>query len=82
VAGDVVSDPTSSVLDLLLEHHPALLSVEEVIREMTAGADAFDARDRIEVALRRLVETGLAHRLGPFVFASHASVCSRAFETT
>ena len=75
-----MSDPTGTVLDLLLEHHPALLSVEEVIREMTAGADEFAARDRIEVAVRRLVETGLAHRLGPFVFASHAAVCSRAFE--
>ena len=80
MAGDAVSDPTGSVLDLLLEHHPALLSVEEVIREMTAGAEAFGARDRIEVALRRLVETGLAHRLGPFVFASHAAVCCRAPE--
>ena len=80
MAGDAVSDPTSSVLDLLLEHHPALLSVEEVIREMTAGTDAFDARDRIEVAIRRLVETGLAHRVGSFVFASHAAVSARAFE--
>jgi hypothetical protein len=80
VAGDVVSDPTGSVLDLLLEHHPSLLSVDEVIREMTAGTDEFGARDRIEVGVRRLVETGLAHRLGSFVFASHAAVCSRAFE--
>jgi hypothetical protein len=77
MAGDVVSDLTGTVLDLLLEHHPALLSVEEVIREMTAGADAFASRDRTEVALRRLVETGLAHRLGPFVFASHAAACCR-----
>ena len=82
MAGDAVSDPTGTVLDLLLEHHPGLLSVEEVIREVTAGADAFDARDRIEVAVRRLVETGLAHRLGSFVFASHAAVCSRAFEAS
>jgi hypothetical protein len=77
-----VSDPTGTVLELLLEHHPALLSVEEVIREMTAGADTFATRDRTEVAVRRLVETGLAHRLGSFVFASHAAVCSRAFEAT
>jgi Fe2+ or Zn2+ uptake regulation protein len=75
-----VTDPTSTVLDLLLENHPALLSVEEIIRELTAGTDEFAARDRIEVALRRLVETGLVHRLGSFVFASHAAVCSRAFE--
>ena len=75
-----MSDPTGEVLDLLLEHHPALLSVDEVIREVTAGADAFDARDRIEVAVRRLIEAGLAHRLGSFVFASHAAVCSRELE--
>jgi len=57
-----------------------LLSVEEVIREMTAGADEFDTRDRIEVARRRLVENGLAHRLGSFVFASHAAVSARLLE--
>ncbi len=75
-----MSDPTGSILDLLLEHHPALLSIEEVIREMTAGADAFEDRDRIEIAVRRLVETGLAHRLGSFVFASHAAVSARSLE--
>ena len=47
-----MSDPTGSILDLLLEHHPALLSVDEVIREMTAGRDEFGARDRIDVGVR------------------------------
>lgn len=69
-----MSDPAGSVLELLLEHHPALLSVEEVIREMTAGAESFAERDTIEVAMRELVEAGLAHQLGSFVFASHAAV--------
>jgi hypothetical protein len=78
----VIGDTTHTVLELLLEHHPALLSVEEVIREMTAGATEFAARDRIEVAVRRLVETGLAHRLGSFVFASHAAVSARALDGT
>ena len=40
---------------------------------MTAGSDAFAERDRVDVALRELVEAGLAHRLGTFVFASHAA---------
>jgi len=68
-----VSDPRLAVLELLLDHHPGLLAVDEVIREMTSGAEAFAARDEIEVALRELVEAGLAHRLGAFVFASHAA---------
>jgi Fe2+ or Zn2+ uptake regulation protein len=75
-----VTDPTASVLDLLLEHHPALLSVEEVIREMTAGSEAFAERDSVEVAVRRLVETGLAHRVGAFVFASHAAIAYQRVE--
>lgn len=82
MAGDVVSDPTGSVLELLLEHHPALLSVEEVIREMTAGAEGFAERDTIEVAVRELVKAGLAHRLGSFVFASHAAACFQTLEAT
>jgi len=73
LAGDAVSDPRLAVLELLIDHHPGLLAVDEVIREMTSGAEAFAARDEIEVALRELIEAGLAHRLGTFVFASHAA---------
>lgn len=72
-----MTDQRHAVLELLLDYHPALLSVEEVIREMTSGADAFADRDPVEVAVRELVEAGLAHRLGPFVFASHAAACFR-----
>lgn len=70
-----MTDARHVVLELLLDHHPGLLSTEEVIREMTAGADTFAARDEVEVALRELVENGLAHRVGAFVFASHAAAC-------
>ncbi len=68
------------MLELLLDHHPGLLSTEEVIREMTSGAETFAARGRIEVALRELVEAGLANRAGVFVFASHAAACFRELE--
>ena len=48
----MIGDTRHTVLELLLEHHPGLLSVEEVIREMTAGAESFAARDKVEGALR------------------------------
>jgi hypothetical protein len=75
-----VSDVRPAVLELLLEHHPALLSTEEVAREMALGDDSFARRDEVDVALRELVGAGLAHRLGAFVFASHAAVCIRRLE--
>ena len=76
----MIGDTKHTVLDLLLEHHPGLLSTEEVIREMTAGSEAFADRDRVAVALRELVEAGLAHQLGAFVFASHAAASFRGLE--
>ena len=75
-----MSDDASSVLELLLDNHPALLSVDEVIRAMTTGSDEFGPRDRIESALRDLIAFGLAHRLGSFVFASRAAVWARALD--
>ena len=76
----MIGDTRHSVLELLLDHHPGLLSTEEVMREMTAASEAFADRDRIAVALRELVETGLVHRLGAFVFASHAAASFRRLD--
>ena len=76
----MIGDTKHTVLELLLEHHPGLLSTEEVIREMTAGSQVFADRDRVAVALRELVEAGLVHRLGGFVFASHAAASFRQLE--
>ena len=70
----------SGVLALLLEHHPALLSTDEVARAITAGDESPKARDDVDVAVRELVESGLAHRLDRFVFASHAAMSYRYFE--
>jgi hypothetical protein len=62
------------MLSLLLEEHPAQLSVDEVVREMTDRPDDFAARDLVEIAVRSLVGSGLAHRHGTFVFATRAAV--------
>jgi hypothetical protein len=76
-----VTDARHAVLELLLHHHPGVLSTEELIREMTAASADFAERDRISVAVRELVAAGLANRIGEFVFASHAAACFRQLET-
>ena len=63
-----------AVLGLLLEAHPGLRSLEEILRELTEDSEDFADRDRIENAMRDLVRAGLAHRHGRFVFATHAAV--------
>jgi hypothetical protein len=65
-----------ALLGLLLDAHPALLSIDEIVREMTDRADEFGPRDRVNNAVRDLVASGLAHRLDGFVFASRAAVRS------
>jgi hypothetical protein len=72
----------SALLALLLDHHPALLSIDEVVRALTAGSDSCADRDAIDVALRELVEAGLAHRIGSFAFASHAASRFHQLERT
>jgi hypothetical protein len=69
------SDVTQqAILALLLHSHPGQRSVEEVVREMTDHPDEFVARDEVNNAIRALVGAGLAHRHGPFVFATRAAV--------
>ena len=63
-----------AVLSLLLEVHPALLSMDEVVRELTDRPDDFAPRDRVHNAVRDLVAAGLVHRHGAFVFATRAAV--------
>jgi hypothetical protein len=63
-----------AVLALLLEVHPAHLSLDEVVRELTDRPDDFAPRDRVNNAVRDLVAAGLVHRHGAFVFATRAAV--------
>jgi hypothetical protein len=62
------------VLGLLLEHHPALLSIDEVVRYVAPDPAGFAERDAVEVAIRALAEAGLAHQLERFVFATAPAV--------
>jgi len=62
------------VLEIVLDHHPAHLSVEEVINEAAEDPLRFSDRTDTSEAIRDLVRTGLLHRSGKFVFATRAAV--------
>jgi hypothetical protein len=74
MAGGPVNPHERAVLGLLLEHHPALLSIDEVIRYLSPDPADFAERDAIDVAIGALARAGLAHRLERFVFATAAAV--------
>jgi len=74
VAGEAVSTHERAVLGLLLEHHPALLSIDEIVRYVALDPADFAARDPVHVAIRALVQAGVAHRLDRFVFAAAPAV--------
>jgi hypothetical protein len=63
-----------AVLAVLLEVHPAQLSLDELVRGLTDRPDDFAPRDRVNNAVRDLAAAGLVHRHGAFVFASRAAV--------
>ncbi len=66
------------VLEVVLDEHPALLSIEEVIRESASDPANFGDRDDARNAITGLVRSGLLHRNGAFVFATRAAVRSKA----
>jgi hypothetical protein len=70
-----------AVLGVLLEHHPGLLSLDEVVRHIAPDPADFADRDKVLVAIRELVQRGLAHRLEEFVFASAAAAYFERFES-
>lgn len=64
----------AAALAILIDVHPAQLSLHELTRILGDGTDRWSERDAIRVALRRLVADGLAHQHGSFYFATHAAV--------
>jgi len=70
-------DTRSFVLDFLVTRHPALFSVEELIREYTGRDDPELSQMYVEEALISLASYGLVHRIGDFVFASRAAAEGR-----
>jgi hypothetical protein len=63
-----------AALAILLDAHPAQLSVDELARELTDRPAEFEPRDAIENAVRDLVGAGLVHRHGMFVFPTRSAV--------
>lgn len=67
----------SAVLRQVLEHHPAGLTLDELIRELNGGrAREFSEIDAVNRAVRDLVGAGLIHHPGEdeFVHPTHAAV--------
>jgi hypothetical protein len=56
------------LLELVLAHHPTILAVAELERQMSAGADGF------ERALWTLTGAGLLRREGESVFPTYAAL--------
>lgn len=61
-------DTQRSVLGELLEHHPGMLTIDELRRRL------FDVDGNIDDAVAHLVADGLANRLDQMVGASRAAV--------
>jgi len=55
----------AAMLRLVLEHHPATLTLDELVKEMTGGGSrAFSDFDATQRAVRDLAGSGLLHRPG------------------
>jgi hypothetical protein len=64
----------AAVLGQLLDLHPVLVTLDELVREIIAGAEDFAARDAVERAVRDLAAAGLLHRNGDLVLPSRAAL--------
>jgi len=64
----------SAVLRQLLELHPVLVNLAELVREMAGESPAFARRDAIERAVRDLTGAGLLHSHETFVIPTRAAL--------
>jgi hypothetical protein len=68
-------NPGAIVLGILVGRYPALLSVDELVREVAGfSGDPDQARIMVLDGLAELMGDGLAHEVANFVFASRAAV--------
>jgi hypothetical protein len=67
----------STVFEAVLDGHPALTSIEEVVREVARDPARFGDRDAVNNAIRDLVKEGLLHRTGDFVFVTRTAIRAR-----
>lgn len=64
-----------AALALLLDHHPAQLTLAELVREIAEDPADFAQRDAIDRAVRDLLGAGLLHRHGDFAIPTRAAIC-------
>lgn len=62
------------VLREVLDLYPETLTLDELIRELTADSVEFQERDRVQRAVRDLIAGGLIHRVGDLVLPTRAAV--------
>lgn len=67
-----------AVLGMLVSLHPIQLTLDELVRAMTEGAEDFGSCDSVVTAASQLVGSGLLHRHGQFVLPTRAAL--RAME--
>lgn len=58
-----------AVLDVVLDHHPTVLTEAEIVRDFASGE-----ADNVERAIRDLVAGGLLRREGESVFPTRAAL--------
>jgi hypothetical protein len=71
-AEDVATE--SAVLQRVLDFHPVLVTVAELVREIGDEPTDFAERDAIERAVRDLTGAGLLHRHDTFVIPTRAAL--------
>lgn len=71
-AQDAASE--SAVLQLVLDSHPAQVTVAELVRELGGELPGFAERDATERAIRDLAGVGLLHRHDEFVLPTRAAL--------
>jgi hypothetical protein len=64
----------SAVLRRVLDLHPVLVTVAELVRELGGELADFAERDAIERAVRDLTGAGLLHRHDAFVIPTRAAL--------
>ncbi len=72
IEGDIATE--SAVLQLVLDLHPTLLTVTEVVREIAGENPDFAARDSVERAVRDLSGAGLLHHRDAFAIPTRAAL--------
>ncbi|MBW8060209.1 MAG: hypothetical protein FVQ78_07735 [Solirubrobacterales bacterium] len=81
-AGDEHVPPTAAedirdqgiVLIHVLALHPTLLTIPDLVREITSGSEDFAESDAVERAVRDLTGVGLLHCPGALVVPTHAAL--------